>query len=518
MCPQDVRNMERDIFTERMITQDQFRQWHFVFYFDQRPYVRHEAALNILTTVFVCMVLCVASLFFSSDANTLVLNPVEKMINKVEAIRDNPLRATQMADEEFKREEMRKSAEIRKSSSMRALHSWKKRWCCQRHQEGAELMETVILEKTIIKLGSLLALGFGEAGANIVSQNMRGSDTSGVNAMVSGRRVDCIVGNVRICDFSIATEVLQEEVMQFVNRIAEIVHGVVNEFHGAANKNMGDTFLVIWRTAGMAPPKVRRMADMSVYAFAKVLGGVHRSNVLAAYRYHPGLQQRLGSDCRVNLSFGLHCGWAIEGAVGSEFKIDASYLSPNVSIAGGVEHATRIYAVSILVSEAVVRLCSKDMTANMRLIDKVRFAGTNEPIELYCLDLDYLDLPVDEPLRRMPIWNTQMRYRSRQYLEGRKRKLWRGDAEISMIFEDDGQIACMRGACSEEFRQHFNMGYQNYAQGEWLVARQRLSKTLAMLCRKDGPSAALLRFMGTHGFKAPTGWAGVRDLGNLDRL
>ena len=32
---------------------------------------------------------------------------------------------------------------------------------------------------------------------------------------------------------------------------------------------------------------------------------------------------------RVNLSFGLHAGWAIEGAVGSEFKIDASYVSPN---------------------------------------------------------------------------------------------------------------------------------------------------------------------------------------------
>ena len=29
-------------------------------------------------------------------------------------------------------------------------------------------METAILEKTIIKLGSLLALGFGEAGANII--------------------------------------------------------------------------------------------------------------------------------------------------------------------------------------------------------------------------------------------------------------------------------------------------------------------------------------------------------------
>lgn len=36
---------------------------------------------------------------------------------------------------------------------------------------------------------------------------------------------------------------------------------------------------------------------------------------------------------RVNMGFGLHQGWAIEGAIGSDFKIDASYLSPNVNMA-----------------------------------------------------------------------------------------------------------------------------------------------------------------------------------------
>jgi len=35
---------------------------------------------------------------------------------------------------------------------------------------------------------------------------------------------------------------------------------------------------------------------------------------------------------RVNMGFGIHVGWAIEGAIGSDFKIDASYLSPNVNM------------------------------------------------------------------------------------------------------------------------------------------------------------------------------------------
>jgi hypothetical protein len=30
----------------------------------------------------------------------------------------------------------------------------------------------------------------------------------------------------------------------------------------------------------------------------------------------------------VKLGFGMHVGWAIEGMIGSNFKADASYLSP----------------------------------------------------------------------------------------------------------------------------------------------------------------------------------------------
>merc|ERR1719499_801578 len=122
-----------------------------------------------------------------------------------------------------------------------------------------------MLEKTIIKLGSLLALGFGQAGAQIIEHNMRGVDTACVDAMVEGTRVECIVGATRIRNFSTATEVLQAKVMTFVNQIAEIVHGVVDEYHGAANRNNGDVFLMIWRMEDET--SVSKMADMSVLAF-----------------------------------------------------------------------------------------------------------------------------------------------------------------------------------------------------------------------------------------------------------
>jgi len=370
-------------FTPRLMTSQEFEDWYFVFYSDLRPLTRTEAVMSMATTAFICVILCIASIFFTSTANSLVLGPVEKMVRKVEAIRDNPLAAMKMADDEFKREEIAKKQ--RKKQAERSCGDPRK--LCSGGE--SELMETVILEKTIIKLGSLLALGFGEAGANIVSSNMKGSSSAGVNAMVDGHRVDCIVGVARILNFSTATEVLQGKVMTFVNQIAEIVHGVVDECRGAVNKNDGDTFLIVWRTAGLTAEEMLKTGELSVLAFAMVSAHIQRSPLLATYRTHPGLQQRLKERCFVALSYGLHYGWAIEGAVGSEFKIDASYISPNVSIAASVELATQIYGVGILVSQTVMELCSKKMTNLLRLVDKVVIKGSPLPLELYCLDLDF---------------------------------------------------------------------------------------------------------------------------------
>ena len=72
--------------------------------------------------------------------------------------------------------------------------------------------------------------------------------------------------------------------------------------------------------------------SLSLLSLAQVVAAISRSPVLASYRRHEKLIARL-PGYRVKMGFGLHSGWAIEGAIGSEFKIDASYLSPNVNMA-----------------------------------------------------------------------------------------------------------------------------------------------------------------------------------------
>jgi len=249
---------------------------------------------------------------------------------------------------------------------------------------------------------------------------------------------------------------------------------------------------------------------MSVFAFAKIIGAVHRSPVLARYRGHPGLQNKLGSKYRVHLSCGAHCGWAIEGAVGSEYKIEASYLSPNVAVAVNVEEATSIYNVSFLASEAVVSLCSQGMRNKTRLVDRVWIPGSKEPLQLFCIDLDWNAVGADESQSPLVSFKARERMKARQFLELVKQQ--KPDKDMCNLFDSDADILAMRRGITEDFCELFRMGYQNYAEGEWQVARRFLEETCCMRKALDGPSWAIIRYMEKFQFEAPGDWKGIHDL------
>ena len=98
---------------------------------DLRNKTKVIAGINIGRTIYICLVLSIGALMFSKDANDLALRPIEKMIEKVNEIARNPLSS--------------KTFELIENN-------------------GNRLYETVTIYNAIIKIGMLLALGFGEAG------------------------------------------------------------------------------------------------------------------------------------------------------------------------------------------------------------------------------------------------------------------------------------------------------------------------------------------------------------------
>lgn len=109
---------------------------------------------------------------------------------------------------------------------------------------------------------------------------------------------------------------------------------------------------------------------------------------------------------------GLHYGWAIEGAIGSKFKIDASYLANNVNVAMDLEAATKIYLSNyfklflifleeILVSEDLYKVLNPFYQEICRKVDIVEL--NMEKKALYCVDIDLSHITVESELDVNPL-------------------------------------------------------------------------------------------------------------------
>jgi len=58
-----------------------------------------DSLLNILKTIFICVVLVIAIIFFNKDVNNYALKPIERMIEKVNEFATDPIMAWQKIKE-----------------------------------------------------------------------------------------------------------------------------------------------------------------------------------------------------------------------------------------------------------------------------------------------------------------------------------------------------------------------------------------------------------------------------------
>ena len=341
------------------------------------------------------------------------------------------------------------------------------------------------------------------------------SEDISMTALIPGKTVNAIFGYCKIRNFPETIELLQDKVMLFCNQIGEIVHGVVDEYHGVANKNLGESFMLVWRVSGEEGRR-EKTADMALLAFAKIAIAVERSPALNEYRFHPGLLQRM-LMYKVKLGFGLHYGWAIEGAIGSEFKIDASYLGPNVNVAQSLEAATADYSATILLSHDFALAISPEMRrACCRLIDCISIRARKSSFYVYSVDIDTTALPKDmegpAPGANLDPNNTYAKYKLRQLREQRKAAKLLDTYVVAEQWAADPDLLCVRKMYTEEFFTKFELGFRNYEAGEWEIAASTLRDTVSMLGVEDGASRALLDFMHSRDYQATKAWKGFRAL------
>lgn len=182
--------------------------------FNLTSFIEEGCTERIYLTIFVIFMLVTMSMQFTSDAEKLVLGPIDIMMDMVNTVALDPL-------SEYEYDTIPSSQ-----------------------------YETMQVQVAIQKITTLLRVGFGIAGAEIISSNMSvegGRNNSVLDPMIPGKRVYAIFGFCDIHNFDHCTEKLEDEIMTFVNSVAHIVHDEVSRWGGLCNKNLGNAFLMVWR-------------------------------------------------------------------------------------------------------------------------------------------------------------------------------------------------------------------------------------------------------------------------------
>ena len=465
------------------------------------------AILNIIRTLFICCIVLGGSLWFGRRIHVLMIQPIERMIEKVTLLIQKPQKIKERAF--IKQEEdFIKGIKLEDDADMDEDEGKKKK----------EELETVRIESAINKIGILLGVGFGDAGTNLI--NLYLSKEGEGDLLIPGAEIEAIYGFCDIRRFTDVTEVLQEEVMVFVNSIAEIVHSLTDKYLGSANKNIGDAFLLVWKqpkpiTEYMSQTKTNQqnvmtcLADLALIAFLKIYCEINRAFKLVKYVEDKRIKKHVDENFKVRMGFGLHYGWAIEGAIGSYFKVDVSYLSPNVNMAARLEAATKQYDVPILLSGEFFDILSISIKRFCRKVDIVNVKGSLQALRLYSPDIT--DQALVYPSKPPLITSTQVTKDCYAFKKLLIQQIINGVNIGPPLFENDPEIKVLFCYNEDKFTSYFNTAIEAYERGEWKMCKDFVERSLKIR-PKDGPCLNIYEYIGSFGYKSPPDWKGVRAL------
>ena len=213
---------------------------------------------------------------------------------------------------------------------------------------------------------------------------------------------------------------------------------------------------------------------------------------------------------KVKMGFGLHQGWAIEGAIGSNHKIDASYLSPNVNMAARLEAATKQYGVSLLISGFIHDMFTDEIKLLCREIDTVTVKGSIVPVKFFTVDID------TEQLKEKKDSLHSFSHHDRKKIRDKEKKLLleriaNGKQSTWDLYARDKDFKSLRHSFDRHFAKKFGEAYRRYIRGDWATAEDMLSQCLKM-SPKDGPSLTLKAYIEELNGTAPITWKGYREL------
>ncbi|OMJ66960.1 hypothetical protein SteCoe_36024 [Stentor coeruleus] len=456
--------------------------------FDISSYSKDVAMMNIIVTIFIGVILAIASVTFTVDTQTIVIVPITKMILIIKSLADDPLKKI----EETRDERTEEKFDIGDKSED----------------------EQNMLQATVEKISSLLQISFGEDGSEILSKNIMSGEGE-LNLMRPGNKISLVILTIRIDNFALITECLDLEITIFLNKVCHIVHNCVKAWSGLVAKSSDGYFTLVWRLPellekdteedDLSNPAMQRtdLANRALVALVKIISEIRRSSDLQFYKFHPKISTNMGEGFEISISAGLHVGWCIEGVIGSDMKIDASYLSPHIYLAMDLLKAIERYKVPILMTEEYYGYLSIKAKTCCRRIDTVTLPYIQNQFGIYTFDINSKDIP--EPEGHVLGQLIKLQELDSVNVENFQHK------GVDYMFTLDSDIVGLQRDIPAHFFDSFRHAYVDYISGQWDEAKDYLDKAMAYK-PQDGPSLTIKNYIDSLGGKPAEDWSKTRSL------
>uniref|UniRef100_A0A7S3IIS4 Uncharacterized protein n=1 Tax=Strombidium inclinatum TaxID=197538 RepID=A0A7S3IIS4_9SPIT len=181
----------------------------------------------------------------------------------------------------------------------------------------------------------------------------------------------------------------------------------------------------------------------------------------------------------------MHVGWAIEGSIGTDQKVDALFLSADAAIAQRIESLNEHYSSTILMTGELNVLLSDPGQLSLRQIDQVyiRESG-NTPQEVYSFDMkpiEPLAVTNDEDEDELQAMANEkaprevggfIKYEEDSEEEDESPGLNQKDMPfIEKVYTMDHDFVCISKQRNDEFENLYAKGLESYINGDWIGAQ-----------------------------------------------
>ncbi|MBF0452036.1 MAG: adenylate/guanylate cyclase domain-containing protein [Candidatus Magnetomorum sp.] len=154
-----------------------------------------------------------------------------------------------------------------------------------------------------------------------------------------------------------------QENFDFVNAYLNRVSPIVREYKGVIVKYLGDGMMAMF-------PECPNDA---------IQAGLKKLNHVLQYNDH---RKNSGRN-PIHIGIGIHIGHMMVGIVGEKARMQGDAFSDDVNLTSRLEGLTKMYGVSMIISEAMYLQLDASHDYHIRFLDHVKVKGRHRPIKIY---------------------------------------------------------------------------------------------------------------------------------------